>query len=308
MTQASEYAWHNGKIGPREVGAPSVASISFHLGTGVFDGLMAYWNEDHYYLHRAEEHFVRFKTGAERMGMNIPWTVEQLIRGAQMLLTREERGDQYVRPIVYRGAPELWVTGSEGLPVDVSIFTVRVNREINRPIRCHLSPVERISSRSIPGHTKVSGAYVNSFNARRCAERAGFQDGIMLDRQGRITEASAANIFFIEADGICTPPLNPDVFPGITRKVVLEIAAACRIPHRECDLWPHSLQSIQGAFLCSTLMEIRGIAQLGEAHLRTFEHPIYLQIVREFEQLVRERSVNRSFVSECLAQSSYERG
>src|SRR5262249_27887103 len=64
----SRYSWFNGQIGDREEGAPSVASGSFHLGTSVFDGMMAYWNRDHYYLHRAEAHLVRFREGAKRMG------------------------------------------------------------------------------------------------------------------------------------------------------------------------------------------------------------------------------------------------
>ena len=68
----------NGRIGSLEQGAPSVASISFYLGTGVFDGMMAYWNEDHYYLHRVEEHLVRFREGAARLGLTLPWTVEEL--------------------------------------------------------------------------------------------------------------------------------------------------------------------------------------------------------------------------------------
>ncbi len=303
MTKASQHAWYNGEIVQREVGAPSVASISFHLGTGVFDGLMAYWNGNHYYLHRAEEHLVRFRAGAQRMGMSIPWTVEQLYGGIETLLTYEERGDQYVRPIVYRGAPELWVTGSEGRPVDVSIFTVRVSREIDLPVRCHLSPIERISSRAIPGQTKVSGAYVNSFNARRCAEQAGFQDGVMLDRDGKIAEASAANFFVIQANGIYTPPLNADVFPGITRSVVLRMAASCGIPWKERDLWPDDLRHIEGAFLCSTLMEIRGISQLGDRTLDTFAHPVYRQLVNEFERMVRGGSASRPVNSERVDES-----
>src|SRR5271165_2063702 len=125
MTHASRYSWHNGSITEREAGAPSVASISFHLGTGVFDGMMAYWNRDHYYLHRGEEHLVRFRHGAARMGLSVPWSVDEMLRGIHELLELEPKGTQYVRPIAFRGAPELWVTGSEGRPVDVAIFTVR---------------------------------------------------------------------------------------------------------------------------------------------------------------------------------------
>lgn len=288
MTRASEFAWSNGAITPRESGAPSVASISFHLGTGVFDGLMAYWNRDHYYIHRGEQHMVRFREGAARMGMPIPWSVDQLMSGIEALLAREPNETQYIRPIAFRGAPELWVTGAEGRPVDVSIFTVKVGRDTNDLLSCQISPVERVSSRSIPQQTKVSGAYVNSFHARKSAELAGFQDGLMLDREGRVAEASAANFFAILGGRLLTPKLHTDVFPGITRQVILELAKQVGIDCEEVDLRAEDLRRIDGAFLCSTLMEIRGLSRLGETRLPTQEHDIYRTIVESFRAMTHQ--------------------
>jgi branched-chain amino acid aminotransferase len=287
-THASTHAWFNGEIGPREIGAPSIASINLHLGTGVFDGLMAYWNDDHYYLHRSEAHLLRFVQGAARMGLVIPWSVGEMLSGVTQLLSLEPCGTQYVRPIAYRRAPELWVTGNRDRPVDVSIFTVRVDRELDTPIACHLSPIERISSRSIPGQIKVTGAYVNSFHARYTAESAGFQDGIMLDRERRITEASAANVFVIRGNRLLTPRLFADIFPGITRQVVLELAQARGIECREVDLYERDLDGIDGAFLCSTLMEIRGINRLGCQELDTTGHNIYRALTHSFRELTRQ--------------------
>jgi len=289
-TLASAHAWHNGGIVQREASAPSVASISFHLGTGVFDGMMAYWNRDHYYLHRGEEHLVRFRHGAAKMGLLVPWPVEQMLRGVHDLLEREPKGTQYVRPIAFRGGPELWVTGSQDRPVDVSIFTVRTetHRDIDTPMRCEISGVERISSRSIPGQVKVSGAYVNSFLARRTAEESGFEDGLMFDREGRLAEASAANVFVINGDRLSTPRLNPDVFPGITRFVFLELANSLGIDVREADIGRDDLAAIDGAFLCSTLMEIRGISQLGARDLPTLELPVYKSLVNAFRAVTHQ--------------------
>ena len=290
MTQASTHCWSNGQIKAREEGAPSVASISFHLGTGVFDGIMAYWNSDHYYLHRAEEHLVRFRHGASCMGLAIPWSVEELLAGITELLKHEPEGTQYIRPIAFRGGPELWVTGSEGRPVDVSIFTVRTEqrREIDTPISCEFSPIERISSRSIPPQIKVSGAYVNSFLARRTAEKAGADDGLMFDRDGHLAEASAANVFLVCGDRLMTPRLKPDVFPGITRKVILEIARDNGIATCESELRREDLTGIDGAFLCSTLMEVRPISRLGNQPLPTVEAPIYKTVVSAFRTLTRQ--------------------
>jgi branched-chain amino acid aminotransferase len=229
-----------------------------------------------------------------------------MLKGIGDLLALEPVGTQYVRPIAYRRAPELWVTGSEGRPVDVAIFTVRTDshRDIDDLISCHVSPVERISSRSIPGHTKVSGAYVNSFLARRTAEAAGFDDGVMFDREGRLAEASAANVFLITENRLLTPPLNPDVFPGITRQTVLDLGLEAGIDVRETDLRQHDLLACEGAFLCSTLMEIRGLSRLGERPLSTRESPIYLAIVDAFRRVTHQRSgkagpVNRASFSDA---------
>lgn len=290
MTTASKYCWSNGEIKEREASAPSVASISFHLGTGVFDGMMAYWNRDHYYLHRGEEHLLRFRQGAARMGLELPWSVGQMLEGINEVLAREPKGTQYIRPIAFRGGPELWVTGAEGRPVDVSIFTVSTDahRDLDAPLRCQISPVERISSRSIPGQTKVSGAYVNSHFARRTAEAAGFDDGVMFDRDERLAEASAANIFVMTGDRLLTPPPNADVFPGITRQVILDLARGAGIDVRETDLRRADLANIDGAFLCSTLMEIRGLSQLGEYPLATAELAVFRTLVKAFRALTRQ--------------------
>jgi branched-chain amino acid aminotransferase len=290
MTHVSAHCWYNGQIRDREKGAPSVASISFHLGTGVFDGIMAYWNRDHYHMHRAEEHLFRFRQGAACMGLVFPWSVQELLAGIMELLRHEPAGTQYVRPIAFRGGPELWVTGSEGRPVDVSIFTVRTekHRDLDDPISCELSSVERISSRSIPRQIKVSGAYVNSFFARKTAEKYGADDGLMFDREGHLAEASAANVFLIVADRLITPRLKPDVFPGITRKVFLEIARDRGMDTHESELRREDLAGIDGAFVCSTLMEIRAISKLGDRPLPTVELPMYKTLVTAFRLLTHQ--------------------
>jgi branched-chain amino acid aminotransferase len=285
MSEASRRAWFNGGIVEREDGAPSVASVSFHLGIGVFDGMIAYWNRDHYYVHRAEAHLVRFRCGAAKMGMMIPWSVDELLSGIEALLKIEPERTQYVRPIAYHRGPELWVTGAKGRPVDVCIFTVPVMRDLDGLISCHISPVERISSKSIPAQTKVSGAYVNSYHARDIAERNGFDDGIMLDRRGFLAEASAANVFLARDECLITPRLTEDIFPGITRQVVMEVAKEAGIEVFEEDIRAADINPDDGAFLCSTLMEIRGIAKIGATDLSTTESRTFRETVKEFRKI-----------------------
>jgi len=287
MTNATPYAWHNGKIVPREQGAPSVSSASLHMGIGVFDGLMAYWNKDHYYLHRCKDHLDRFRSGAAKMTLNFPWTSEEMEQGILDLLTKVPQQDYYIRPIAYLADPHLWLTGMENQLINVCIFGMPVNRDIDTPLACHYSPINRISSYAIPVTWKVCGVYVNSFLARQHAKASGFDDGIMLDAEGRITEASAANLFVIEKNQLLTPT-HTDIFPGITRCIVLEIAQIRGIPCVERELRPQDLSSVEGAFLVSTLLELRAISLLDQRLLYTLDHPIYKTILSDFRTITHK--------------------
>lgn len=285
MHDVSAFVWLNGEIAERQEASPSISSVSLHLGIGVFDGLMAYWNGDHYYIHKGTEHFTRFCEGSARMNLRFPWSVRQLEMGMHDLLGRSPPRTYYIRPVAYRGAPQIFLTGSEARPADVCIFGVPVARDNDQPMTCQISTVERTSHRSVPVTWKICGSYVNSYLARRQAEMAGFDDAIMLDRAGNITEASAANAFFIRDDTVVTPRLNGDVFPGITRTVILDLAAAAGLTCLERDLIPSDLGKMEGAFLCSTLMEIRPVSSLGAISFATAEHPTFRAILARFRDM-----------------------
>jgi branched-chain amino acid aminotransferase len=110
----------------------------------------------------------------------------------------------------------------------------------------------------------------------------------MFDREGHLTEASAANVFLIRGDRLITPRLKPDVFPGITRTVVLEIARENGIDAAEIEARREDLTGIDGAFVCSTLMEMRPLSKLGEASLPTRDLPLYKALVASFRTLTHQ--------------------
>lgn len=288
MSITSDLAWHNGRVKNREEAAPSVASISLHMAIAVFDGMMAYWNGDHYNPHRFREHFDRFRVNSARMELEFPWTTAELTEGAAALLERLPRRDWYVRPIAYRPQPEIFLTGTHGSPVDVCIFCVEASPGNFAELRCHLSPVPRVSGDAMPVAAKVAGVYVNSFRCRRQAEEEGFQDGIMLDPAGNIAEASAANVFFIGGGRLVTPPADGSVFPGITRACVLEIAAELGIPCEERPVAPAEAAAFEGAFLASTLMELKPLACLGDIAYGTGAHPLFARIRDRFIGMTRQ--------------------
>jgi branched-chain amino acid aminotransferase len=282
MSELLPLVWHNGAVVPVAQAGPSIGSISLHMGTGVFDGLMAYWTGTEHRLFRPQDHFARFIDSAGKMGMPLPWSVVDLTAAALALAGQAPGRHCYVRPLAYRGGPELWLTGADKRPVDLSIFLVPTQRLLDRPITIHFSTVERISSAAMPISWKVCGLYVNSYLARRAAEREGFDDAILLDRNGHVSEASAANIFVIQGTRLLTPALSGDVFPGITRRTVMEICRELDISCVQTDIKPDTLRTATGAFLCSTLMELRPVARLEEKELATASLPIYRAISTSF--------------------------
>jgi branched-chain amino acid aminotransferase len=283
MPVVSELAWVDGELVPREQGAPSLASSTFHMGTGVFDGLMAYWNGDHYRLHRAEEHLARFKTGAERMDLPFRWQVGELEAGIRALLDSCPQRTHYIRPIAFRGAPEIMLVASRDLPVSACIFAVEVERDVRDPLRGAIVPVERVSSRAIPVAWKVCGTYANSFLAQRMAFARGADVGVLLDGAGRLAEASTSNLFLIRDGVLVTPSIDADVFPGITRRCVLEIAARIGVDAVERRVDPNELARCEGAFLASTMLELRPFSAIDDVRFATAEHPLYRRIRAEFD-------------------------
>lgn len=286
MFEPAAIAWHNGKLVEREQAAPSIASHSLHLGVGVFDGIMAYWNSDRYYLHRLEAHLQRLCQGATKMGLSFSWTLQDLKSGLVSLLDEIPATNYYIRPIVYRAGS--YLNFSDEMPVDVTILAVTISRDVDTPITCHISPFERVSGRAIPITWKICGTYVNSYLSRREALVDGFNDAIMLDQKGRITEASAANIFFLQKDTIITPALTENIFPGITRSTLLDIANSVEIEVIERDIQPEELVNFNGAFLAATMMELKPISAINTHQYDSSKHPLFQQLLQEFRQITHQ--------------------
>lgn len=284
MPLVSELAWVDGALVPREQGAPSLASSTFHMGTGVFDGIMAYWNGDHHLLHRGREHLERFATGAERMDLPFPWTPAQLEQGIAELLDALPRRTHYIRPIAFRGAPEIMLVASRALPVNVCIFAVEVERDVGDAMRGAIVDVERVASRAIPVAWKVCGTYANSFLAQRRAFARGADVGLLLDGRGRLSEAATSNLFLIRDEALVTPALDADVFPGITRRSVLESARRLGIPAVERAVDPGELAACEGAFLASTMLELRPFAAIDAVRFPVVRHPLFARIRAEFDR------------------------
>jgi branched-chain amino acid aminotransferase len=281
----SEWAWVDGQVIARERAAPSVASSTLHMGTGVFDGIMAYWNADHWYLHLGREHLERFIHGCQKMGMLVQWSVEEMELGIYDLLATCKRTTQYVRPIAFRGAPEIRLIPSIDCHVTVCIFAIQTARDVDEPLSCAVSTVQRVSSLAIPVTWKVCGTYVNSFLAQAEAIERGYDSGLLLDKNGNVSEAAVSNIFFVRDDRLFTPELSADVFPGLTRRLILKIAYREGICVDERTVAIEEVEGCDAAFLCSTLLEVRPLACIDGRRLAGDMDSIIQTIIDRFRAI-----------------------
>jgi len=286
MFETTSIAWHNGRIVPREQANPSIASHSLHLGLGVFDGIIAYWNGDHYYIHRMIQHLERLNNGSNKIGLYYSWTTQTLAAGIWELLEQLPPRTYYIRPIVYRSQPQIVIVNDA--PVDVTILAVTVLRDVDKSLSCQISNIERVSSRAIPVAWKLCGTYINSYLARTTAQAAGFDDGIMLNQAGNVAEASAANLLFLYEGSIITPSLDSDVFPGITRYTIFDIAHELGISVIERTIKPNELSSFEGAFLASTMMEVKPIHNIQDYQYQTANNKLFQRLLAVFREITHQ--------------------
>lgn len=270
MSVANRYAFFKGKIVPLEEAKVGIMTSAFNYGTGIFEGIRAYWNEaeEELYLFRLGEHLERFLRNCQLLLIELPYAAEQLREVTIQLLQREGfRTDAYIRPLAYKSEEAVGVR-LHNLESDCAIFAIPFGEYIDKPggARVMVSSWRRLSDNSIPARNKITGAYVNSALAKTEAFLNGFDDALMLCEDGHISEASAANLFIVRRGALITPPLTEDILEGITRVTIMEVARDLGIETVERRIDRSELYLADEAFICGTAV---GLVPIIEVDHRT---------------------------------------
>src|SRR5918998_480047 len=222
----AEWCYHGGELVKMGEIRLSPATNALNYGTGVFEGIRAYWNERRGRLQvlKLKEHYERFEKSCRMLRIDLPHTVEELCEVTlEILRHNAPREDTYIRPLAYKAAESVGVK----LAVDeeLSIFTVPMGNYVELTgLRCCVSSWRRTPDTAIPARGKLTGSYINTALAVDEAHRAGYDDAIFLTQDGHVSEASAANIFLMRKGALVTPPVTADILEGITRDAVMELA------------------------------------------------------------------------------------
>src|ERR1700736_4322890 len=217
----------NGEFIPAERGVISVRTHGFAYGTGCFEGIRGYWNEEdqQVYLFRLREHYERLLRSGKILQMSLPYSVDQLIDISIELVRRNgQRQDVYLRPMAYKADETIGVR-LHGLEDHFILTSEPLGKYIETTgLRCGVSSWRRVDDNAIPARAKICGAYVNSAFAKTEAMQNGFDEAIMLTHEGNVSEGSAENIFLLISGELVTPAPTENILLGITRDTVIKLA------------------------------------------------------------------------------------
>jgi branched-chain amino acid aminotransferase len=265
---SADYVWMNGEFVAFEDAKVSVLTHALHYGTGVFEGVRAYETPRGTAVFRHKAHMDRLYQSARMYHMEIPFTKAELKAATDELIVRNGFKSCYVRPLVYRGAGPMGLYPLNS-PVEVMIATWEWGTYLGdegklNGVRARVSSWRRISSGSLIPAAKASGQYLNSVLAKIESEKAGYEEGILLDDRGMVCEGTGENLFIIKDGAIATPGYTADILGGINRMSVIQIARDLGYTVEVRDVARGELYMADEVFMTGTAAELTPIREIDD--------------------------------------------
>jgi branched-chain amino acid aminotransferase len=291
--QELEKIWMNGELIDWADAKIHVGSHGLHYGSGVFEGIRAYETPKGSAVFRLTEHLQRLHNSARLLHMELPYTVEELRAASMELIGANGVAECYLRPIAFFGYGELGVAAT-GNPVDVVILswpwgTYLGAEGLEKGIRVKISSWARVGSNMIPHVAKATGIYLNSMLAVMEANRAGYEEAILLTSDGFIADGSGENVFLVKDGTIYTPDLSASILPGITRDTIIQIAQDLGYTVVEKQLIRTDLYLADEAFMTGTAAEVTPLREVDD-HPIGAPGPVTLAIQKAYLDTVRGKS------------------
>lgn len=257
---------------------------TLHYGTGVFDGLRSYNNGNGFNIFKPAEHFKRLHESAEKTFLKVPYSVEDMIKIAYELIDRNNLTNAYIRPLLFTG-PNMILA-----PAKETHFFMAAWKWAKypgfEPLNTMISSYLKPSPKSTPVEAKIIGNYSANTLASAEAKKLGFDEAILLDHGGFISEGPGSNIFY-EKDGELFTPKLGNILPGITRRTIIEICEEMGVKVTEKDITPEELYQADHAFFCGTATEITHISSVnGEKFKKKWDDSIGHNLLEVYQQKV----------------------
>ena len=290
--QPTEKIWMNGELVDWDDARIHVGAHGLHYGTGVFEGIRCYDTPKGPAVFRLTDHIRRMHHSAELIDMELPYSVDELRAATNDLLTANNLQECYIRPIAFYGFGQLGVK-ARGNPIETVIMawpwgTYLGEEALRSGIRTKISSWQRIPPNVIPHASKATGVYLNSMLAVHEAQRAGYDEAIMLTPEGTVADGPGETIFVVRDGKIATPGLETGILHGITRDSVIAIARELGHEVEQKPLIRSDLYVADEVFMCGTAAEITPVRSVDDHELGVGD--ITLEIQRTYLDIVRGAS------------------
>jgi branched-chain amino acid aminotransferase len=293
---SQKYAFFQGKMVPYEDAKVGVLTHGLNYGTGVFEGIRAYWNadKDDLFLLLAREHYVRFLKNTRMVFIDVPYTADELVEyTAELCRMQGYREDVYIRPLAYKSSEHIGVS-MQGIADDTAIVVTPFGDYVSmdRGLAVCVSSWKRSDDNAIPGRAKITGNYVNSALAKNEAILNGYDEAIVLNQLGYVSEASAANIFLVRDGVLVTPSVADGILEGYTRSAIMKLATdELGVRCVERSVGRSELYYADEIFLCGTGVQVAPITSVDRRPVGTGEvGPISSALQTMYFDVVRARN------------------
>jgi branched-chain amino acid aminotransferase len=258
--------WINGKLVPFKDAKVHVLTHALHYSTAVFEGIRCYNTRNGPMIFRLHEHIDRLFNSAKMYSMKIPYSKDEISDAIIKTVKASRLKECYIRPIAYYSYGVLGLTPTPNkIDVAIACWEWKLGESSAgkvRGARCKVSSWLRIDSRSQPMQAKAASNYANAALARVEALKDGYDEAIMLNYNGKVSEGSAENIFIVNRGGVSTPPPSAGILEGITRDSVIKIAIAEGITVIERDIDREDLYVADEVFMTGTAAEVKSVTEI----------------------------------------------
>jgi branched-chain amino acid aminotransferase len=264
-----------------------ILSHGLHYASSVFEGIRVYDGE----IFKLKEHTNRLFYSAKRMGMNVPYTVDEINNATSEIVSVQKTLNGYIRPIIWRGS-EMMAISAQKNKINVAIATWEWGSYFDPNlktdgIKLDISSWRKPSPNSIPWDTKASGLYMINTLSKHEAEAKGFIDSLMLDHQGNVAEATGANVFFKNTIGELHTPIPDSFLDGITRRCIIDIAKSKGIQVIERKINPEEMSDFIGCFLTGSAAEVTPVASIDKYNFKVCD--MIVDLSESYQGLVRSK-------------------
>ena len=279
--------WYNGSLVSWTDAKLHVLSHGLHYASCVFEGERVYDGG----IFKLNEHTERLFYSAKKLGIKIPYSVNDINNACKEIVSIQKIQNGYVRPFVWRGS-EMMAISAQKTKTHVAIATWEWGSYFDpklklQGIKLDISKWKRPAPDTIPWDTKAAGLYMICTLSKHEAEKKGFTDSLMLDYEGNVAEATGANIFFKDKEGNLHTPVPDSFLDGITRRCVIDIAKSKGIKIIERKFKPDEMLNFTSCFLTGTAAEITPVSQIDKYNFKVCN--VIKDLSESYQALVRKK-------------------